>query len=64
MKYLKGIGIIAVISLFLELVVFQFNSFHLWGKDVLAEDINMEHAILSGIERKEDGNYYITQRSG
>ena len=50
MKQIKAIVYIAIFSLFLELIVFQINSFHLWGKDVVKKDLKIQDASIVGMK--------------
>lgn len=61
MKQLKAIGCIAIFSLFLELIVFQINSFHLWGKDANYQELVLKNASITGMEANQDGSYNVLQ---
>lgn len=60
-KILKGILLIFFIALFLELVVFNINSFRLLGNKYQYEILDLKDAELQNLE-KNSKYYDITSR--
>ena len=48
----------------LELVVFNFSSYHLWFGGYQRTQLSLDDATLSGFQQNEDGNYVLTGGSG
>ena len=62
-KTRRAVLIIIAIALFLELVVFNINSFRLWGnREYIEETLPIELANLNEIEKTENG-YYLNSNT-